>query len=203
MLKGAQAMAFDDTPTNVNPVVHPVPVMVGKTDRRIFWSVILAATIAQIIMFSGISSGLIALAANLPIPMTITATTLTGTNFHLYPGVSQADNATPVAINTLDGSLTNQVISKSVTILGKTVTLKLTAGTKTPATVTGLVTDVSVFDAGTAHFQNLILSTNPAVGSGFDQRADNVRFNNITITSPYLSASSITLPDLSLVVIIS
>lgn len=199
-------MAFDDeTTNNANPVVNPAPiVMVGKTDRRIFWSVILAATIGQIIIFSGISSGLIALAASLPIPMTITATTLTGTNFHLYPGVSSADNSTPVAINTLDGSLSNQVISKSVTILGKTVTLKLSAGTQqTPATVTGLVTDVSAFGAGTAHFQNLIISTNPDLGAGFDQKATSVRFNNVTITSPYLSASSITLPNLTVSITIS
>src|SRR5579884_2568851 len=184
MLKGVYAMAFDDENTNnANPVVNPAPpVMVGKTDRKIFWSVILAATIGQIIIFSGISSGLIALAASLPVPMTITATTLTGTNFHLYPGVSSADNTTPVAINTLDGSLSNQVISKSVTILGKTVTLKLSAGTQqTPATVTGLVTDVSAFGAGTAHFDNLIISTNPDLGAGFDQKASSVRFNNITI----------------------
>jgi len=199
-------MAFDDQNTNnANPLVNPAtPVMVGKTDRRIFWSVILAATIGQLIIFSGISSGLIALAASLPIPMTITATTLTGTNFHLYPGVSSADNATPVAINTLDGSLVNQVISKSVTILGKTVTIKLSAGTEqNPATVTGLVTDVSAFGAGTAHFQNLVLSTNPDLGAGFDQKATSVLFNNVTITAPYLSASSITLPNLSLSVIIS
>jgi hypothetical protein len=198
-------MAFDDANTNnTNSVVNPAPpVMVGKTDSRIFWSVILAATIGQIIIFSGISSGLIALAASLPIPMTITATSLTGTNFHLYPGVSSADNATPVAINTLDGSLSNQVITKSVTILGKTVTLKLSSGTTTPATVTGLVTDVSAINANTAHFQNLILSTNPDLGAGFDQRATSVHFNNITITSPYLSASSITLPNLTLSITIS
>jgi hypothetical protein len=199
-------MAFDDENTNnANPVVNPAPpVMVGKTDRRVFWGVILAAIIGQIIIFSGISSGLIALAASLPVPMTITATTLTGTNFHLYPGVSSADNTTPVAINTLDGSLSNQVISKSVTILGKTVTLKLSAGTQqTPATVTGLVTDVSAFGAGTAHFDNLIISTNPDLGAGFDQKASSVRFNNITITSPYLSASSITLPNLTVAITIS
>jgi hypothetical protein len=198
-------MAFKDeflTPPN-QPVALIAPPMVGRTNRKIFWGVMLAATVMLGFLFSGISSGFIALAANLPIPFTITAKSLTGTNFHLYPGISSADGTTPVAVNTLDGSLTDQVISKSFSLLGKTITLKLSAGSTTPVTVTGLVTDVSSLSADTAHFQNLVLSTNPGLGAGLDQKASSVTLTNLNISSPYLSASSITLPNLTVTLTIS
>lgn len=177
--------------------------LVGRTDRRIFWGVMLGACVVLVFIFSGVSSGLIAMAANLPIPFTITATKLTGTNFHLFPGISSADNTTPVAVNTLDGTLTDQVISKSFSVLGKTITLKLSAGSKTPVTVTGLVTDVSALSAGSASFQNLVLNTDPTLGAGLDQKASSVTLTNVNISSPYLSASSITLPDLTVALTIS
>ncbi len=180
------------------PNQPPVP-MVGRTNRKVFWGVMLAATVLLGFLFSGVSSGLIALAANLPIPFTITAKSLTGTNFHLYPGISSADGTTPVVVNTLDGSLTDQVISKSFQILGKTITLKLSAGGgKTPVTVTGLVTDISALSADSAHFQNLVLSTNPGLGAGLDQKATSVTLTNLNISSPYLSANTITLPNLTI-----
>jgi hypothetical protein len=198
-------MAFKDeflTPPNQPAALIPPP-MVGRTNRKIFWGVMLAATVMLAFLFSGVSSGLVALAANLPIPFTITAKSLTGTNFHLYPGISSADGKTPVAVNTLDGSLTDQVISKSFQILGKTITFKLAAGSKTPVTVTGLVTDVSSLSADSAHFQNLVLSTDPGLGVGLDQKASSVTLTNLNISSPYLSASSITLPDLTVSLTIS
>jgi hypothetical protein len=198
-------MAFKDeflTPPNQPTALIPPP-MVGRTNRKIFWSVMLAATVMLGFLFSGVSSGLIAMAANLPIPFTITAKSLTGTNFHLYPGISSADGKTPVVVNTLDGSLTDQVISKSFQILGKTITFKLSAGTKTPVTVTGLVTDISALSADSAHFQNLVLSTDPGLGVGLDQKATSVTLTNLNISSPYLSANTITLPDLTVSLTIS
>lgn len=198
-------MAFKDefsTTANPSTALAPVP-MVGRTNRKVFWGVMLAATVMMGFLFSGVSSGLIALAANLPIPFTITAKSLTGTNFHLYPGISSADGTTPVAVNTLDGSLTDQVISKSFQLLGKTITLKLSAGSKTPVTVTGLVTDVSSLSADSAHFQNLVLNTNPGLGAGLDQKASSVTLTNLNISSPYLSANTITLPNLTVTITVS
>ncbi|HTI14680.1 MAG TPA: DUF6230 family protein [Dictyobacter sp.] len=176
--------------------------MVGKTNFKVFWGVLLISALLLAFISVEVSSGAVAMAANLPIPFTITADTLNGTNFHLYPGVSSADNTTPVAINQMDATLVNQVITKNVQILGRTVTIKLAAGTEShPVVVTGLTTDVSSLSASSASFHNLVLNTAP--GYGFDQRASTVTLNNVTISSPYLSANSITLPGLSLTLAIS
>ena len=198
-------MGFNDEITaHPGQAVNPEPViMVGKTNLKVFWSIMFAASVVLAFIFSGVSSGLIALAADMPIPFTITADKLTATNFHLYPGISSADNTTPVVVNTLDGTLTNQVISKSISVLGKTITVKLAAGSKTPVTVTGLLTDVSAFSAEGASFQNLVLNTNPSLGAGLDQKASSVTFTNVNISSPYLSASSISLPNLTVSLSIS
>src|SRR5690242_8028486 len=91
-------------------------VMVGTTDRKIFWGVFLASLVVLSIMVGAVSQGAIAMAAAVPVPMTLQAGTLNGTNFHLFPGLSQADNATPVAVNQMDATITNLTISKSLSV---------------------------------------------------------------------------------------
>ncbi|HLG60711.1 MAG TPA: DUF6230 family protein [Ktedonosporobacter sp.] len=169
----------------------------GTTDRKIFWGVFLASLIVLSIMVGAMSQGAIAMAAAVPVPMTVQAGTLKGTNFHLFPGLSQADNATPVAVNQMDATITNLTISKSlsVPVIG-TITVTLTAGNKgTPVNITSLTTDISSLNTDSASFSNMAFST---AGTGLDQTAASATLNNATISSPFLMASNITLPGLSL-----
>jgi hypothetical protein len=134
------------------------------------------------------------MAASVPIPMTITATKITSGNMTLIPGLSKADNQTPVGVVQMDATITNQIISKSLSIPGLgTVTVKIT--TSKPVTVKGLTLDLTSLKADQAQFTNLALTTS---GVGFEQSADSQVLTNATIDSPYLLANSITLPGLSL-----
>ncbi|HEX4206620.1 MAG TPA: DUF6230 family protein [Ktedonobacteraceae bacterium] len=171
--------------------------MVGGTDRRIFWGVMLASFLVLGFMTFMVSSGAVAMALTTPIPFTIQASVIKGTNFHLYPGVSGSDHSTPVAVNTLDGTIANQVISKTVQIpaIGP-VTMKLSAGSgSTPVKVTGLTTDLSSYNSSSSSFSNMDLTTGTA--NGFQQDASSAELDNVTINSPYLMVNSITLPGLS------
>lgn len=171
--------------------------MVGKTDRRIFWGAMLASFLVLGFMTFMISSGAVAMAASTPIPFTIQASVIKGTNFHLYPGISGADHSTPVAVNTLDGTIADQVISKTiqVPVIGP-VTMKLSAGSNgKPVTVTGLTTDLSSYNSSSSSFSNMDLTTGTA--NGFEQDATSAELDNVTINSPYLQVNSITLPGLS------
>ena len=176
----------------------PANIMVGRTDRRIFWGILLASLLVVGVMSYMISSGAVAVASSMPIPFTIQATTIQGSNFELYPGVSKADNSTPVAVNTMNCTITDLVISKTlqVPVIGA-VTVKFTAGSTTPATLNGLTTDVSSLNANSAAFQNMTLT---AAGAGLDQGASSVTLSGVTIDSPYLMVNSITLPGLSVTV---
>jgi hypothetical protein len=173
----------------------PAIPMVGKTDRKVFWSVMLAALVVLTFMTYLVSSGAVAMAASLPIPFTIQAAEIKGTDFMLYPGISQADNSTPVAVNTMNCTIASMVISKTlqVPVIGA-VTVKFTAGSTTPATLNGLTTDVAALNADNASFGGMALT---AGGHGLDQSASTVTLDNVTINSPYLMVNSITLPGLS------
>jgi hypothetical protein len=183
-------------------ITRPVPavsvdtVIVSNTDRRIFWPVLLAGLCALSIMLFLLSDNVIAMAASVPVPMTITATKITSGNMTLVPALSKADNQTPVGVVQMDATITNQVISKSIAIPGLgTVTVKIT--TNKPVTVKGLTLDLTSLKADQAQFSNLVLTTS---GAGFEQSADSQVLTNATIESPYLLANSITLPGLSLTV---
>ncbi|MBX5458818.1 MAG: hypothetical protein IRZ31_18145 [Thermogemmatispora sp.] len=169
---------------------------VGRTNRTVFWSVMLLAALVLFGMLGAVENGAIALAAAAPLPVTVQAKVLQAKNFHLYPGISPADNSTPVAVNQLDGTITDLVISKSISLgpLG-TVTVKLEAGQNTPVSVTGLTNDATGLQADEGQFQNLVLSTGP---NPFDQTATSATLTNLTINSPYQAANSITLPGLTL-----
>jgi hypothetical protein len=176
----------------------PASIMIGRTDRRTFWGVLLVALLILGGMSYMVSSGAVAVAASMPIPFTIQATTIQGANFALYPGISKADNVTPVAINTMNCTITDLVISKTIQmpVIGA-VTVKFSAGSVTPATLNGLTTDVSSLNSNSATFQNMSLT---AADAGLDQNASSVTLNGVTIDSPYLMVNSITLPGLSVTV---
>ncbi len=168
---------------------------IGRTDRKIFWLVLMVSLLVLTGMMSLVSKGAIAMAAAVPVPFTIQAGTLNGKNFHLYPGVSQADNNTPVAVNQMDCTITNLVITKQITLpVVGTVTVKMSAGSNTPANLTGLTTDVAALGTSSTSFQNLSINTGP---NSLDLTAPSAILNNANISSPYLLVSSITLPGLS------
>jgi hypothetical protein len=178
------------------PAVSAETVIVSKTDRRIFWPVLLAGLCALSIMLVMLSDNVIAMAASVPVPMTITATKITSGNMTLVPGLSKADNQTPVGVVQMDATITNEVISKSIALPGLgTVTVKIT--TNKPVTIKGLTLDLTSLQANEAQFQNLTLSTG---GLGFEQSATTQVLTNATIESPYLLANSITLPGMSLTI---
>lgn len=172
---------------------------IGQTRRMIFWLVLLVALLALTALVGLTSRGAVALAATIPVPFTVTNSTLKGSNLRLYPGVSQADNGTPVAVNQLDATMVNMVVTKNFNILGRTVTLKLSAGTgDTPVTADGLTLDATSLSMDNAQFGNL--SLNAGGNGGLEMDSDTLTFTNPTITSPYLLANSITLPGLSLAI---
>ncbi|HZS75672.1 MAG TPA: DUF6230 family protein [Ktedonobacteraceae bacterium] len=171
--------------------------LIGKTNRTIFWTVLLVALLATTFMLQGVENGAIAMAVSVPVPVTIQAKTLKGTNFHMFPGVSPADNRTPVGITRMDCTISGLTISKSFTLpLVGTFTFKLQAGQGSiPVTITGLTNDVTALSMDQGQFQNLTISTGP---DPLDQTASNVTFTNATIQAPYQLISRITMPGLSI-----
>lgn len=173
--------------------------MIGQTRRTLFWVVLLIALLALTALMGLTSRGAIALAATIPVPFTVTNSTLKGTHLRLFPGVSQADKGTPVAVNQLDATMVNMVVTKNFSMLGRTVTLKLSAGTgDTPVTANGLTLDATSLKMDNAQFNNLSLDTGGA--GGLEMDSSSLTFTNPIITSPYLLANSITLPGLSLAI---
>lgn len=185
---------ISDKITRPVPAVTAETVIVSSTNRRVFWPVLLAGLCAMSIMLYMLADNMLAMAATVPLPMTITATKITSSNMTLIPGLSKADNQTPVGVVQMDATIANQVISKSLAIPGLgTVTVKIT--TTQDVTIKGLTLDLTSLKADQAQFSNLVLTTS---GVGFEQLADSQVLTNATIDSPYLLANSITLPGLSL-----
>lgn len=185
-----------------NPVpedddLYTSSILIGKTDVRIFWGVMLVASLFLAFLVHEISSGAVALAMNAPIAFTMTGAELDGSNFALYPGVSSADNSTPVAINQMNATVKSLVISKQITLPGAgTFTLKMAAGSgNTPVSISGLKADVGAFQSGNFSATNLTLNT--AGTNGFEQDAGSVVINNPDISIPYMSMNSTTLPGLT------
>lgn len=176
--------------------------MIGQVNKNLFWGILVVALLALTGMVTLASRGLVAMAATIPVPFSVQSTTIVGTNFKLYPGVSGADNTTPVAVSQLDASITGMVITKSFSLFGHTVTVNFSAGNSgTPVTATGLTMDANSLNIGSASFSNMTLSA--AGTGGLEQDASNATLNNASITSPYLAANSITLPNLSVSLSIS
>src|SRR5260370_35482139 len=85
--------------TQPMPAASTGTIIIGQTNRKVFWSVVLAGIFLMITMVFALSSQLIALAAvALPIDFTITAERINAANFSLVPGVSSADGKTPQPI---------------------------------------------------------------------------------------------------------
>ncbi|HEX4714029.1 MAG TPA: hypothetical protein VH164_03785, partial [Ktedonobacteraceae bacterium] len=72
--------------------------MIGQVNKNLFWSILLVALLALTGMVTLASRGAIAMATTIPVPFTVQNSTLSGTNFKLYPGISPADHRTPVAV---------------------------------------------------------------------------------------------------------
>ncbi len=173
---------------------------IGKVNRSTFWVVMLIALTILSGMTILVSRGALAMAAALPVPVTVQAATLKTTSFRLYPGVSQADGKSPVAVNQLDGTLANLTISKTVSLpLIGNVTITLKAGQDTPVSATGLTTDVSALSSDSAAFGGLAVSSN-ANGNDFEIDAQTATLTNVNISAPYLISNSMTLPGLTLAV---
>jgi Family of unknown function (DUF6230) len=184
----------------VEKISQPMPAMatdtiiIGKTNRKVFWPILLSGIFLMGVMVYSLGNGFLVLAATaLPGDFTITADSINATNFSLVPGAAQSDNKTPVAVIKMDATIKNQVITRK---LGP-VTVKISAGNNgTPVSVTGLTVDATSIDAGNAQFTNLILTTGPN-GDTFQQSANTQTLTNATINAPYLVANSISLPGLS------
>lgn len=177
-------------------MVQNVP-MIGQTNRTLFWTILLIALILLAGMVSLVSRGAIAIAAAIPVPFVVKGQTLNGSNFHLYPGVSGADNTTPVGIVQMDTTITNLQIIKSfhLPVIGN-VTLTLSAGSSTPVDIKGLTIDSTGMTLNQARFNGLSINAN---GRGnFEIGANSTVFTNATINTPYLLINSITLPGLTI-----
>ncbi len=185
------------------PEDEQVP-LVGKTNRFIYSLTLLVSLAVVAVLFVFIARGSIALAASLPGTFNIKAATLKGTGFSLTPAISPSGQ--PVAVNTLaTATITNQVITKTISIAGHTITVTISAGGGSggPATASNLVTDISGQNSDSATFSNLQLSDKNVGIDIVQQTADSATLTNVSIDSPFLSASSITLPNLSVAISIS
>lgn len=169
----------------------------GYTHPMVFWSVLLVALTLLTGMVSMVANGAIAVAASVPVPVTIQAGTLNGTGFHLYPGVSRADQSSGVGVAQMDCTINNMTITKQVPlpVIGN-VNFTLTSGSSTPVTLGGLTTDLNSLGANQASFQNMSLNTGGS--TGLDINSTSTTFTSANINSPYLLVNNITLPGLSI-----
>jgi hypothetical protein len=172
--------------------------MIGQTNRNIFWIILLIALLIVAGMVSLVERGAVAIAAAIPVPFEVKGQTLDGSNFHLYPGVSGADNTTPVGVVQMNTTITDLQIIKSfsVPVIGN-VTLTLSAGNGgTPVNISGLTIDSTGMNLGQAQFSGMSINANG--NGGFEIGSSSAVFTNATINSPYLLINSITLPGLSI-----
>ncbi len=172
--------------------------MIGKTDLKTFWLVFLAGMFLLSGLLVMVSQGAVAMAAAIPVPFSVQASTLNGSNFKLYPGLSQVDNASPVGVSQMDCTINSLVISKKLPVpMVGDVSINLGAGKNIPVSINGLTIDMASFGVDEAKFSNLLLSSG---GQGMDLNAPKTTLNNANINSPYLIASNITLPNLTLTI---
>ena len=170
---------------------------IGQTNRKIFWIIFSIAFVILIAMMALVSRGAVAAAAAIPVPFVIEGQTLQVSNFHLYPGLSGADNSTPVGVVQMDATITDLKIIKSFNVPAfGNVTLTLSAGSSTPVTIKGMTVDSTGLTVNQAQFQGL--SINAAGKNGFEISADDATFTNATINTPYLLINSTTLPGLDI-----
>src|SRR5437660_10768755 len=161
MRKESLSMENESTVTtslDQEPEVEQV-LLVGRTNRFIYSLTLLVSFAVVAVLFVFIARGSIALAASLPGTFNVKATTLSGTGFSLTPAI--APNGQPIAVNTLaTATITNEVITKTISVFGHTVTVTISAGGGSggPATATNLLTDISGQSSDLATLSNLQLS---------------------------------------------
>lgn len=174
------------------PVVAAAP-QLGRTNRRIFWSVFLASFLVLATMTAMVAQGTVAVATSLPTPFTLTGTTFELSNVSIIPGLSRANNHIPVAVVRADVTIQNPVLSKqfSVPFIG-TVTIFLKASS---ATLKGLVLDQESLFASHAQFSNMVVRTD--IPPGLEVTSPSAELTNATIKSPFLSANSAQFTNLS------
>ena len=175
--------------------------LVGKTSRWIYSLTLLVSFAVVAVMFVFIARGSIAVAASLPGSFQVTADSISGTGFSLTSGLDPQGQ--PVGVATFQSAtIVNQVITKTISVLGHTITVNISSTGN--STATNLVTDVFSQTAGTATLTNLKLTNNSGTPESITQTADSATLgSNVTINSPFLSASSITIPGLSISISIS
>jgi hypothetical protein len=176
--------------------VGQTTLMIGKTNRKIFWIVFGISLFFLGLLGALASQGAIALAAALPVPFTVQAQSINATSFHLYPGISQADNSSPTGVTQMDCTISHLTVSKQIQLpIVGTFTFSITSGQTTPATLRGLTIDVSSLNVNQATFQNIVFNT---ATNNLNVTAPAGTLDGATISSPYLLVNSITLPGLSL-----
>src|SRR5260370_1519807 len=80
------------------PEQEPV---IGVVNRSIFWTVVLVSLLLLGGMTALISRGAIPMAAAIPEPVTVRASSIKTTSFRLYPGISQAYVTSPLSVTPL------------------------------------------------------------------------------------------------------
>jgi hypothetical protein len=180
------------------PEVEQAP-LVGKTHRMTYSLTLLVSFALLAVLSVFIANGAVAVAATLPGTFNIKATSIQGTGFNLTPGII---NGKPVAVNTLaTASIANEVITKNIPLGGGlvvTVTITSGNGSGGPATASNLVTDIINQGSDSATLTNFKLTDVTSPLDLVQQTADAATLTNVSIDSPFLSASSITLPNLSI-----
>lgn len=177
--------------------------MTGKTNWKVFWAVLGAGLMVVSGLAGLVANGAIAMAAAIPMPFTVEADEIVSDDgsFQLVPDLAPTSDE-PVAVVTMNGSLSNLRIRKSVTVGGVTATLTISAGTgTTPVRARGLTTNAATIEASEAEFTNLVQD---ASGNGKLSTPDgSMTLSGATLEVPYLAASSITLPGMRLSVNVS
>lgn len=178
--------------------------LVGRTRRLVYAITLIVSFSLLIVLGALVANGAVAVAATLPGTFNIKATSITGTGFNVTPAIF---NNKPVAVNTLaTATITNEVITKSVPLgQGIVINVVITSGGGPggPATASHLVTDIINQGADSATLKNFKLTDVTTPLDVVEQTANSATLTNVSIDSPFLSASSITLPNLSLSVSLS
>ncbi|HKD77080.1 MAG TPA: DUF6230 family protein, partial [Ktedonobacterales bacterium] len=167
-----------------------------RTSRKTFGITYGLSLVAMIGLFALIANGIVAMAAAIPVPVTVTASNIAGTNMQVVPGVSHADNQSPVGEIQMNADISNLVISKTFNTPLGNISLKMASGSSSPAKLNGLTIDASALAADQADLGGLTINTGNS--AGFSLNSSTANLTNVNITSPYLVVNSITLPNLSI-----
>jgi hypothetical protein len=92
---------------------------IGQTSPKIYWSVFLTSLLVLLFMAYGIVHGRIALAATVPVPLQVTASSLQFSNVSLSTAIEK--NNTPIFVTRSDLTATNlvQTLDTQVPLVGK------------------------------------------------------------------------------------